>query len=475
MHARAPLVLPRAAVAVAGPDHARRQGDVAGDGDALASLQAFRQAAHACFDRRSDALCDLCDAILTAGPRPSLAHLSLTAAHRRGWGSLYAALQHGRIDDDALHGLLPHYLLEGGQPVYAVDVSVWPRCEAETSPGRGFYYHPSRHLDGTPVVKGWAYQWIAQLGFAHESWTAPLDVQRVPLAQTPTVAAIAQVKALLGRLPPSSATLPLFVFDAGYDQVELAHQLGDASVALLIRLYSNRCFYGEPPAVTGTREGRPRQDGAKFACDDPTTWPEPSATYRCEDERYGAVWVQAWADLHTPVRRPKGQGTYKPRPRVRGTIIRIEVARLPGQTRKPQVLWLWWQGSGAPDLAFLWRAYVRRYDIEQTFRFLKGSLNWVTPRVRHPEQADRWTWLVAAAYTQLRLARACVADRRLPWERPQEATRFTPERVQRGFVALTVELGTPAAPPKPCGRSPGRPRGRLSGRARRYPAVKKSA
>ena len=28
------------------------------------------------------------------------------------------------------------------------------------------------------------------------------------------------------------------------------------------------------------------------------------------------------------------------------------------------------------------------------------------PRVRHPEQADRWTWLVVAAYTtQLRLAR----------------------------------------------------------------------
>jgi hypothetical protein len=38
--------------------------------------------------------------------------------------------------------------------------------------------------------------------------------------------------------------------------------------------------------------------------------------------------------------------------------------------------------------------------------------------VRTPEQADRWTWLVVASYTQLRLARTLVDDHRLPWERP---------------------------------------------------------
>jgi len=45
---------------------------------------------------------------------------------------------------------------------------------------RGFYYHPSRHSAGQPIVAGWAYQWIARLGFARESWTAPVDVERVP-------------------------------------------------------------------------------------------------------------------------------------------------------------------------------------------------------------------------------------------------------------------------------------------------------
>jgi hypothetical protein len=158
----------------------------------------------------------------------------------------------------------------------------------------------------------------------------------------------------------------------------------------------------------------------------------------------------------------------------------VDVERLPRgeRRREPRVLWLWWHGSSegeAPNLGLLWRAYVRRFDLEHTFRFLKQALGWTTPRVRHPEQADRWTWLVVAAFTQLRLARTCVADRRLPWERRYDTGRLTPVRVHRVVSALLVELGTPAKPPKPCGRSPGRPKGRLSGRAKRYPAVKKAA
>jgi hypothetical protein len=76
-------------------------------------------------------------------------------------------------------------------------------------------------------------------------------------------------------------------------------------------------------------------------------------------------------------------------------------------------------GPGPLDLDLAWRAYVRRFDLEHTVRFAKQTLGWTTPRPRHPEQADRWTWLVLAGYTQLRLAREVVADKRLPWERPR--------------------------------------------------------
>lgn len=57
------------------------------------ALRAFRRSLYDCFRYRRDALFELADAILTAdGAAPSPAHLSLQASHRRGWGSLYAAL-----------------------------------------------------------------------------------------------------------------------------------------------------------------------------------------------------------------------------------------------------------------------------------------------------------------------------------------------------------------------------------------------
>jgi hypothetical protein len=135
-------------------------------------------------------------------------------------------------------------------------------------------------------------------------------------------------------------------------------------------------------------------------------------------------------------------------PIVVGTLILVEVERLPRgeRRRKPRVLWLWWHGpeGSAPDLDLLWKAYVRRFDLEHTFRFLKQTFGWSAPRVRHPEQADRWTWLVSAAFTQLRLARAHVADRKLPWERRYDPSRLTPVRVHRAVSALLAHLCTPA-------------------------------
>lgn len=159
-----------------------------------------------------------------------------------------------------------------------------------------------------------------------------------------------------------------------------------------------------------------------------------------------------------------------------GTVIRVQVEHLPRPTaRALKTLWLWWAGPGTPDLDLCWRTYIRRFDLEHTFRFCKQALGWTTPRVRTPEQADRWTWLVITAYTQLRLARPIATDTWLPWERQLPAHRLTPTRIRRGFPRLLPLLGTPASPPKPCGRSPGRPPGSRRAPAPRHPAIKKTA
>jgi hypothetical protein len=440
---------------------------------ALARLQGFRAELYACCTRRADALVDLADALLSApGPVASLPHLSLEPAHRRGWGSLYAALAHGRMDAERLRDLLAGQPLAGGLPIYAVDVTTWPRCDAECSPERGYYYHPSRHSAGQPIIAGWAFQWIAQVSFDRDSWTAPVDALRLhPLDDTDQTAA-AQVRALLARLP-AGGPVPLFVFDGGYDSAQLTLDLAEAPAAVLVRLRSDRCFYADPPPRPLGSTGRPRRHGAKFALADPATWPTPTATLTCQDDQYGSVTVKAWGGLHPKQQRHPGRGTGRPRPIVRGTILRVQVQRVPARTRPPKVLWLWWAGPGSCDLDLAWRAYIRRFDLEHTIRFAKQTLGWTTPRPRHPDQADRWTWLVLAAYTQLRLACEAACDQRLPWERPRPQPRLSPYRVRRGFPRLLCTLGSPATTPKPSGRSPGRPKGRASGPAARYPAIKK--
>jgi hypothetical protein len=128
----------------------------------LARLGAFRSELHAALPRCADALFELCDALLCAPAVPSIPHLSLEAAHQRSWGSAYAALACGRIDAERLRDLLASVLPPADPLVFAVDVTTWPRCDAECSPERGYYYHPSRHSAGQPIIAGWAFQWICQ-------------------------------------------------------------------------------------------------------------------------------------------------------------------------------------------------------------------------------------------------------------------------------------------------------------------------
>jgi len=159
-------------------------------------------------------------------------------------------------------------------------------------------------------------------------------------------------------------------------------------------------------------------------------------------------------------------------PIVKGSVIRIEVEHLPrpaGRTKK--TLWLWWSGEGEPDLDRCWRAYLRRFDIEHGFRFVKGTLGWTTPSLCTPEQADRWTWLVVAALTEVRLARGLVADLRLPWERP--ATQLSsPRRECDGGFGDFVRRSEH----QPVHRNPRRPApdARKGPENRREPAIRQS-
>jgi hypothetical protein len=206
---------------------------------------------------------------------------------------------------------------------------------------------------------------------------------------------------------------------------------------------------------------RTRAPAPLLALADPATWPVPEHTSSTETTRYGTARASAWHRCHP---RLEHRGPWRDHPGrlpiIEGTLIRLQVEQLPGD-RAPKPLWLW---TSNPALAGIevdrvWQAFLRRFDLEHTFRFLKQTLGWTSPKLRDPAAADRWTWLIIAAHTQLRLARDLTTDLRRPWERPCPSRRLTPARVRRGFRHLRPKITLPARAPKPSRPGPGRPPG----------------
>src|SRR3954466_7031989 len=176
------------------------QADVDGQGE----LRWFRGQVYDCFDRRPDALFDLIDGVCTPITIGGVAYVSLAPGARRGHGAGDAAVSAGRVAVGMLRGVLGAARAAGWLPDFAVDTSVWMRCDAECSPQRGFYYHPSRHSAGQPIVAGWCYSWLAALSGGSDSWTAPLGAHRVLVGQNPNLVAAEQIRQVLPRLGPLS-------------------------------------------------------------------------------------------------------------------------------------------------------------------------------------------------------------------------------------------------------------------------------
>ena len=105
--------------------------------NALERLRAFRQQIYTTLGCRRDALVEMLDALLTSSVIEYPVHLSLAPGFQRTWGSIYDALNAGTMPLPQLEHWVAEQPLETSTAWYAVDASVWPRCDAETSPERG--------------------------------------------------------------------------------------------------------------------------------------------------------------------------------------------------------------------------------------------------------------------------------------------------------------------------------------------------
>ena len=443
-----------------------RGGGVSG-GDAAVALAGFRREFHSCLEARADALFELCDAVLCAGGRVSdLARLSLVPEFRRGHGALYDALGAGEVAFGRLRAAvsgLPLPAWADGGIRLAVDVSGWLRPDAAASPGRMFCHVHGRGRNAGQMVPGWPYSLVSALGPGASSWQVLLDAVRIGPDDDAADVTAAQLREVAQRLIAAGRWRPgdpdvIIVMDAGYDPVRLAWLLADLPVTVVGRLRAGRVFYPPAPPRDPSVPGRaPKHTGTPVRCAD-AQGGDGAAVRAQAATGDGPAAVTAWHRMHHKLIRARGAWSAHPPgqelPVVEGTLIRLAPARGKG-------MWLWASepAAGPERTARLWQAYLRRFDIEHCFRFLKQHLGWTAPMLRGPEAADRWTWLVIAAWNQLWLARPLAAAARLPWQPAVPPGEMTPGRVRAAFRCARAAAGTPASAPKAASPGPGRPKG----------------
>jgi hypothetical protein len=423
----------------------------------LTNLQAFRQAV---YDRgltqRRAAQFELVDALLLSGAIHSFAELSQSPAFRRTWHSAYAALADGRQDEAWLRAFLVQQLPQQGRVMLAGDATAWPRPRSPTLPDRQYCHSPTPAVGRASVVVGQPYavvSWVAEPG---SSWALPLDLARIPSAQTASQFAATQIRRLNAARAPSDAALWLVALDGAYGNVKFWQELppGDR-YGVVTRLRRDRVLYQAPEPYGG--RGRPRKHGPRFAFRDPTTWGAPQEEPTFADPEWGTVTLRAWANLHDRAAADQPFGLVR-------AIVHEE------RPTPPEALWLSWHGPPQPA-EVVWRAYGARWSVEPSIAVRKQQLHWTQPAVQTLGAMAIWTGLVSVAMWMLWLARGRVADCPLPWQRAQPAK--TPGRVAAGWAGLFAEVGTPAAAPRRRGKAPGWPQGRVRRRKGRSRVVKK--
>ena len=280
----------------------------AGQGDRAAArgrLVAFRRELHGCFSRRADALSELTDAMLCAdGPVRSPAELSVEPEFRRGHGSVYDALAGGRIDMDRLRRLQVAAMppAAAGDPLMlGIDVTPLPRPDALFADDMVMVQVRGAGRDR--YLPGWPLSVLTGLHWGSSSWVDAIEARRLRPGEDHADAAIGQVTGLLTDLAAAGKRKtgdppPLILLDAGYPAAGICHALAGQDVQVLVRLRSDRVFYGDPAGRAAGQRGAPRRHGQRFALDDATTHRVPDIELARESPRYGKVTVRAWKGLH---------------------------------------------------------------------------------------------------------------------------------------------------------------------------------
>lgn len=419
----------------------------------------FRTAVYATFTRAADAMFDLADALLTTPDAQSFIELALSPAFRRRWPSVYEALEDGIIAPAALRQAFVAArpaVPAGKRVLLGIDTSSLARPDAHTSADRTHVYQANTPHGATPTIPGWSFSAVVQLDQPVSSWSYILDHQRIASTRDPVTVGAAQLAALL----PLLGVRPIVLLDRYYSCAPWLHATASLPVDQFIRARSDHVLYRAAPPRTG-KPGRPRRDGARFQGRDATTHGPPDATATHTDAAGRTIQVAIWHHLH--IRKARD---------VDLSVVRITRSFATDTKRDPRKSWFWWHGGDLPPMADVATLYDHRFGQEHGYRFDKQDLLWDTVHVRTPAQMERWTQLVAMVHNALGVARTLGIGERRPWE--STCRPASPQQVRRAMARHMRDLGTPAAPPKPRGKAPGRAVGATVKRAPHHPVIRKT-
>lgn len=425
------------------------------------TLERLRQQMYDSFERSRDALFNLSDALLSESQARSLPELSLSVFFERRWPSVYEALQDGRINVEHLREVFVQALLEtlpSDEAIWlGIDSSSMQRLEADSSPDRGMIYVPNMPHATKPVSVGYQFSTLMLLPAQPSSWVGILEQRRIGTDQTAIGVGIEQLRAVLPQL---AGRLVILLADRWYATARFVQAGHDLGCPALIRLKRNRKLYRAAPPRQAHQRGAPCKHGPLFQGTRPETYGPADAEWEGVDEHGKRVVVSRWNGLH-----------FREAPELEVSVIRVlrEAAR--DSKRDPRESWFVWTGKEDLPLEQVRNWYRKRFSQEHGYRYLKQDLLWTAAHLRTPEQVERWSWIVACACNQLLLAKHLGQAVLRPWE--SKARPPTPRQVRRVMPSILWQLGTPAPPPKPRGKSPGWPKGRLRTRAPRFAVIKK--
>lgn len=422
------------------------------------TLRQYRHDIYDCFLRGKDTLFNTVDALMTETQAKSLPEVTQSLWFERHWASIYKAFENGKVDQRYLQKVFSRYMpkpAEGNWLWVGIDASGIARPCSVTSADRTAL--PVHNLPECKkaITYGWQFSTVVVLPETPSQRTFILDQQRVSSDTTAIQVSVQQLKELLPLLPKKM----IIVLDRGYDCNWLWCQCCGLEVNVLSRLKSKRCFYQPAPPPSG-KPGAPRKDGDRLQVGNPSTYGTPDGRFQGQDVKGRPIEICWWKHMHVKEARWLDL-----------TVIRVLRPHARNCERDPRISWFVWIGDPQADIAEIAMGYVLRFSQEHGYRFDKQALLWQEPRLQTPEQFERWSHVVAIAHNHLVLASPLVEAELRPWESKHRPASL--QQVRRGLHKLLAQLGTPARPPKPRGKSKGRFRGTKLAKRTRFSVVRK--